>query len=194
MNQDVAKAMAAAARYAQPPGPAAGSRPLPWRWVALLLLGLVGLAAAWWLTRPLSPEQQVRRQFTRLATLVSKGGTEGNATMIAKGGGLEGLFADPTEIQTTNPVFGGDSFEAAALASTIINLRQQFTALHVSFADLQVTVTSATDAQATTVVSVRGDGKSGDRFDETRPLAVRLRRVDDKWRFCRFEERPLLER
>ncbi len=163
--------------------------------LALVVLLAIGAAVFWWLNRK-SPEQEVKEHLEKLSKVVAKNGEEGPATIAVKMDRMQtALFTDPVEISGDAAMLVGHH-SANELASIIARGRQIFGYIDLDFTDVEVTIQGNDKATAnfTGVLTVTSKMDDAGKSQHFREITAYLRKVEDEWRFEKFEVVTVLEK
>ena len=159
------------------------------RIVGVILLALL-VGGAWWYFQE-DPEAEVREAHQEFARLLSKPAGEASAIMLLNSQILKQMFADSCVITGEAERFGG-SYTPEEITSLIMQIRQIFTGIDLSFQDLVIEFPTEDEATTSFTARMISQGHTEEMI-EMREVVSRMRKIDGDWLFSAFSLAKVFE-
>lgn len=161
------------------------------KWGLAILAAGVCISAYVWLRD--SEQRRIRKQLSALCARFSKPPGESNTVMALKMHTFPDLFADECELDLQN-FPGSGVYTPAQIGSYAARVRPGFESISLTFHDSRIRLDSDTDAVVTLTARLTMKPKDSTLTEDIREVICRLKKVEDTWRFARFEEVAVLEK
>ena len=140
-----------------------------------------------------SEKKRVRKQFERVAELVSRDHDETIFAAARKARSIASLSSDDCVVVAEEPSLSG-MHGREDVAGRVTQIRSRFARLRLRLDDLEVEIDRPDSATAVVTGRVTGWTRYQERVDESREVHCTLTKTDGEWLFARIEVVDVLER
>jgi hypothetical protein len=163
--------------------------------IILLIIVATGLVAVgYFFFHTPSESQRIINRLHRLASSISKQGSEGAVTLALKHQTIAALIDAQCSVFIREAMLTGN-FTPEEFAAQMLRSRTIFKSIEgkVDYCEVELSADQTT-AIISFAVRISGELKNGRKIDEVRDLQATVKKVDEKWLFSNFEIRQVLEK
>jgi len=143
-----------------------------------------------------SEEKKVRTQFDLLSRYVSKEPGEDLFSMANRVKNIGRLFTENSEFRIEgDPLYSfSGNYTREEVSGYALRGRTYFSNLSLKFHDLKIEFPDKATAKVNLTARLTGESTTGEKVDDTREFDCRLKKIEKKWLFSRFEVVEVLRR
>jgi signal peptidase I len=159
----------------------------------IALIAVLVAGAVWFFFFRETPEQRIRRRFTKLLKTVEKEEKETNSAKAAKLFALQGLFGNAIDLQIAELPMNG-SYTNEEICAEVMRGRLYCATIRLALNDMETVLTTKEKADARVSVTAEVRAPGGNLWKERREIRVQAELQNKNWRFTSFLDDALLQK